>query len=760
TKGSRSGKTQVDYNGFTGVETISNRLDVLSADEYRTATGADGKAYDRGGNTDWQKAITRTAFSQNHTISLSGGSEQLSFRGSLGYLKQEGVVLNNFKEAITARITANQKSFNDKLEIRYAINNSTINRNFLPDQSSTHQSHQGGSGIFDAALHNLPVLPVYNPDGSYFGYSDGIFGPSGGPVYDLKEVYSKQRENFFQSSAKADLAISPRFKIGMLGALSKGNDVFDYFRPGISEFNQKSVASKANYNKQITTGDFHVNYKITRDKHSIDMTGVYEFNQFVNDGFNAKARGFLVPDLLNNNLGAGTNLQIGDITSYKDEVVLKSVLGRLIYNYDDRYILTASFRRDGSSKFGPNHRWGNFPSVALAWRMSNEEFLKNLVWINNLKMRLSYGLTGNQENLAPYPYQYLYGPVAPAFIHGQIVQGYGVVQQGNPDLKWEVRQSLNIGVDLSIFRNRINSTIDLFFDKTGDMLFTYDLPQPPYLFNKVTANAANAINSGVELSVDAKIIRNDPFRWDASVNLATLRNRITNLSGKYNGANLYLTSDQQHYGFADGRGLGYAYITQLQKGYAAGVFWIPEHAGLDGQGRELFNNYDDKGKLTGTSTSYSDQDRVFIDPTPRFTWGITNNFTYKSFDGRFLIRGVQGQKIFANALMTLETKISLPFMNAGVKALTNGFTEQPQPSTYWVRDGSYTRLENLTIGYNFNGFKGIRNFRIYTTAINLFVLTSYEGIDPEVKAEGSQRYIDKNQYPKTRGITFGVQMGF
>ena len=485
---------------------------------------------------------------------------------------------------------------------------------------------------------------------------------------------------------------------------------------------------------------------------------MYEYNDFVNDGFGLTASGFLVPSLLNNSLQTATQVLTRDIFSYKNEVRLISFLGRAVYNFDDRYLFTANFRRDGSSKFGANHRWGNFPSVALAWRASNEKFLKEVKWLENLKLRISYGLTGNQENLLPNSYQLLYGPAGPYLYNGQFLQSYAVTQENNPDLKWEVRKSFNIGVDFSILNDRLNGTVDFFNDKTSDMLFLYDLPQPPFLTSQVTANAANAVNKGVEITLGATIVKNKKITWRVQANIATLKNNITNLSGQFKGVDLSITN--RHYGYAEGRGLSFAYISQLSVGYPAGVFWIPQHAGLDAGGHELYNNYDVNGKFIGTSTSYSDQDRVYIDPTPRYTWGFTNNFTFGNFDLSFFLRGVQGQKIFANSLLDIEAKVYLPNSNVTTKALTNGFADQPQPSTYWLRDGSFTRLENIILGYHFNNLKGINNFRIYLAANNLFVITDYDGIDPEIRTEGAQRYIDQNYYPKARSFTFGVNIGF
>ena len=749
TKSARAGRVSLSYDGFVGVETISHKINVLTADEWRNATGASGASLDKGATTDWQKMVTRTAISHSHTISLSGGSNQVNFQGSVGYTKQDGIILNTGKEAFISRLVANQNNFNNKLQVKYGINTTVTTRDFLPDQFSTSQARNSGSGFFEGVLHALPVLPAYNTDGTYY---PGLDPTNPAPLFVINSVYSKKRENFFQTSVKADYELIKGFKAGILGALSRANDVYDFFNPIAAP----SVAFKSNDNKQTFSGDIHSSYKRRFDKHSVEVTGIYEYNKYVNDGFSVLATGFLVPDLLNNNLGAANNVQPGFISSYKNEVKLISFLGRIVYNFDDRYILTANFRRDGSSKFGPNHRWGNFPSVAAAWRVSNEKFLNRIKWLDNLKMRFSYGFTGNQENLPPNSYQLLYGPAGPYLYNGQFAQSYAVSQENNPDLRWEVRKSFNIGVDFSAFNDRLQTTFDVFNDKTSDMLFRYDLPQPPFLTNQVYANAANAINSGVEVSCGIVVLRKNNFTWDIHGNVATLKNKITNLSGQFRGVDLKITS--RHYGYAYGPGLSGAYVTELHVGYPAGVFWVPQHAGFDIAGHELYNNYDAEHKLVGISTSYSDLDRVYIDPTPRYTWGLTNEFNYKNFDVSFLLRGVQGEKIFANSLMNLESVVYLPSSNITKTGLHNGFTDQPQPSDYWIRNGSSARLENITLSYNFKNLRGVNNLRLYLTATNLFVITSYDGIDPEIKVEGSQRYIDSNYYPKTTGFVLGVSI--
>jgi iron complex outermembrane receptor protein len=240
--------------------------------------------------------------------------------------------------------------------------------------------------------------------------------------------------------------------------------------------------------------------------------------------------------------------------------------------------------------------------------------------------------------------------------------------------------------------------------------------------------------------------------------MGTLKNHITKLLGEFKGSELLL--NDPNYGFATGGGFGRTAVTRLKVGYPAAVFWLPQHAGVDANGHELYNNYDANGKLIGISKSFTDQDKVYIDPTPDFTWGLTNNFSFKNFDLNIFLRGVQGQKIFANGLLILESSKYLPGSNVTKKALTNGFADLPQASTYWLQNGSFCRLDNITLGYNFKKINGITSLRLYVTAVNLFVITQYGGIDPEIRTEGSQRYIDMNYYPKTRGFSFGANVLF
>jgi iron complex outermembrane receptor protein len=758
TKKGRAGRTLVDYATYGAVDQISNQMELLTADEWRKAVT--NSPLDKGANNNWQKLITRKAITHSHTLGISGGAGGFNYRASLNLLDNQGIVLNTGKRLLSGRFSANQRALNDKLNFQFGLNATETKRDLLLDQGDARTG--SSSNVFNLAFNYLPVWPVFNEDGTYFQQIDFDLQ---NPVAYLKRASNKGRENFYQGHARIDYDLAKGLRIGTFGAISRATDVRDYFNQGIPSVEVNS-ASKSVSNKQVNNFDLHGNYRKTFNRHTVDFTGVYEYNKFINDGFGVSAQNFIVPELESNNIGATNDRAGRGIGSGKSENILISFLGRFVYNFDDRYLVTLNFRRDGSSKFGGNNQWGNFPSAALAWRVSSEEFMKSINWIDELKFRVNYGLTGNQENIGPYPTQLLFGSSGSYLDfsggpnNGVVLQSYQITQLNNPDLKWEVRKSFNVGVDFTLFKNRLFGTLDIFDDKTEDLLFRYDLPQPPFLTGQVVANAADAQNRGVELSLGGSPYNTKNFRWDVRGNIASLRNKVTNLSGTFQGADLSISA--RNYGFAEGRGLSNAYITRLIPGQPAGVFWIPEFAGLDAAGKQLYNQYDDKGQLTGTGTEYGDEDRRYVDPTPKFTWGLTNSFNYSNFDLTIFFRGVQGQKIFANSLLNLETNTRLPGNNVTKKALTNGFTDQPQPSTYWLRDASYARLDNLTLGYNFRqGFSPrIESLRLYAAANNLLVLTDYEGIDPEIKVEGNQRYIDRNFYPKTRSFSIGLNVTF
>ncbi|MGC3945439.1 MAG: SusC/RagA family TonB-linked outer membrane protein [Chryseolinea sp.] len=754
TKKGTPGNATIQYSGFGTVEKISSRFDVLNREQWLSATAniPNASYLDAGGDTDWQKEITRTAYTQSHLISAAGGSDHVRARGSVGYIDQQGLVINTGKQVLTTRLNTDLTSANGKLDVSFGVNTSMIDRDLLPDQTGTNQVRQGGAAVFTWASNFLPVWPVRDEEGNY--YQPPATAPN--PVFLLQELHSNLKQNFLQSSIRGDYEVIPSLKVGGTAAITSASDVYSRDWPGRIGVPEPAFATKSNATKRNYTGDLHFNFSKTFGAHHVSLTGVYEYNDFLNDGFSVNAFGQAVSGLwLSDNLsGASTT---GDISSFKNEVRIISFLGRLLYNYNDRYLLTINFRRDGSSRFGPNSRWGNFPSAAVAWRISKERFMARTSGLD-LKLRASYGLTGNQETLAPNSYQTLYGPAGAYYLNGTYGQSYGITREANPNLKWEVRKAFNVGVDFGFWNNRVSGTIDVFSDRTSDMLFDYNIPVPPFVTNRAYANAADATNKGIEAAVNATVMSRGNFRWNARANIGAVKNKITKLTGDFNGFNLTIVNS--HYGWAGGGAFQWTPVTEIKTGYPIGVFWLPEHAGFDGNGNELFVNRDDEGNVTGSSTSFSDRDRIYIDPTPDYEWGLTNAFQYRHFDLTIFLRGVQGARVFANGYLNLASSAYLPGSNVVKDALINSFVHPPNISTHWLYDASFVRLENASLGYTVAGIKGISRLRFYVVGRNLWLLTKYKGIDPEVNVEGSQRYIDASYYPRARSFTVGVDVSF
>jgi len=749
TKRGVTGRAQVEYNGYVGVDNQAKYLDILSASEWRKATGAAGAAIDKGANTDWQKAITRTGVTTSNTLSISGGNKGFSYRGSIFYTNQQGIVINTGKEAYGVRFNAQQKALDDKLEILVGLTYTVTNRSLL------------NYGNISKAFNTPPVYPVKNPDGTYYGFSDfEVFNP----VQHMEQEYNKGYEYLTLMNATVNYELIRGLKAGVTGSSSHFNNQTHFFQPGFpapeSNFNN---ASDWNYNTDSRKGDFHINYNKQFGEHSLGVTGVYEYNYFTNNNSNITGQNFLVPQTQDNNFSTAIDPSKVSASTYKEEFKLISFLGRVTYNYKSRYYATASIRRDGSSKFGVNNRWGNFPSFDLAWRISEENFLKNVSWLNDLKIRGGYGVTGNSDAISPYATLLLYGPGGRYFnaAAGIYPQSYSPTQNQNPDLKWEERRGTNIGMDFSILNNRITGDINYFSDKTVNLLYNYTVPTPPYFINTILANVGSLTNKGFEIALTAKIIDKKDFTWQLNGQITFINTKVTSLSGTYQGNTL--KTDQIGGSAAVGRGLSSFAITYLKPGYAPYEFYLPHFVGLDKNGNQLL---DSAGKAVPSSNA--NLSKYYIDPSPDFTYGFTNTFTYKHLSLNFFFRGVHGQKIFNNTRLNFDNINRLPGNNVTKEALTNGIKDAATVSDLWLEKASFLRLDNLTLAYTFPHIKGLTNLRVYASGNNLFVITPYKGLDPEIQTvnTGSQQaYLDVTYYgsafyPKTRSFSVGVNVAF
>lgn len=748
TKKGIAGKTTVSYDGLVGVANQAKKLDVLTADEWRNAVPDPG-SYDKGANTDWQGAISRTAISHQHTVSVSGGAKGFNYRASGSYLNQEGVIINSGKEQLGLRFNASQKALNDKLEIQVAATHTETDRRYTD------------YNIFEYVVNTVPTYPVYNEDGTYFAYSDFNLA---NPVLHQMEAIRKGKEYLTVLTGTVNYQLIPSLQIGTTGSLSHYNLQTNNFTPTWPLEGNRNSASRYNENNNLGSGNIHLNYNQTFGLHSVGATGVYEYNVFNYDNFNAASQQFIVEDNQENNLGSG-NSDYNTVNSYKSQYKLISFLARVNYNYNSKYYATASLRRDGSSKFGENNRWGNFPSFDVAWRISEEGFMKNVGFINELKLRAGYGVTGNSDVIDPYSTLLLYGPGGRYYnaVTQTYPQTYSPTQNENPDLRWEERRGKNIGLDFGLFNNRITGDINVYNDKTVRLLYNYTVPTPPFFINSILANVGDMSNKGVEVSLTANVVNKKDFSWTIGGQIAFIKTNVDKLSGTYHGYEL--STDNIPSGSAAGRGLSAYPITYLKVGYAPYTFYLPHFTGIDKDGNQLF---DSAGVKSMTQDQNPNPTKYYTDPSPKFNYGINNTFSYKNWSLNFFLRGVVGQKVFNNTALNFGNINRLPGNNVLDIALTNGIKDAAAVSDLWLQKASFLRMDNATLAYTFNKIKGIDNLRVFVTGNNLFVITPYDGFDPEIQTaptSAGPAYIDVSYggqgfYPKTRSFSFGVSVSF
>jgi len=750
TKKGKAGKTVVEYNGYASVGNQSKYYDLLTTPEYLATPQAianpqTGQGESNSNNTNWQKAITRTAFTESNNLAISGGGGGFNYRASLNYQDQPGVVINSDKKQLGIRFNAEEKALNNKLDIVMGVSNVNTNRSLV--------NYSDIGYVFNA----LPTIPVRLANGSFNDFGAGYNAYN--PVEYLTNTYDKHNEYLTNINTTINYTVIPGLVVGATGATSRNNVQTHFFEPTFPVQNNPSAASDSTYNTNSYKGDFHINYDTQIGKSRIGATLVDEYSVFYNENFFASTQGITVPGNLDNNLGANTSPVAAPIGSYKDEYELQSYLARVTYNYDGRFYATGSVRRDQSSKFSPDKQVGYFPAFDLAYRLKRD-LVKDVDWISDLKIRGGIGETGNANGVGPYTNLGLLGPGAKYLdgASGSYLPSFSPQQNPNPDLTWERRIGRNIGLDFSLFNDRLSGDMNYYNDKTTQLLFANTVPQPPNIFATTESNVGALTNKGFEFQVNGQILKGDGLNWTASGNINFTKTRIQSLSGTLQGQPI--NTPFINVGVAEGQGLSANPITRFVPGYAPYVFYLPHFTGVNAQGVEEFDGKIANDYAGGVPPSH------YIDPSPKFNYGINNSFNYKNWSLSFFLRGVYGQKIFNNTLLDYESVTRLPTTNTTRAALTNGVSSGPVASDRWLEGASYLRLDNANIGYTFNHIKGVNSIRVYLATNNLFVITKYRGLDPEVTtASGNQSYIDADYggfayYPPVRSFTFGTNVSF
>ncbi|MGE0019514.1 MAG: TonB-dependent receptor [Draconibacterium sp.] len=742
TKKGKKDFSLVEYDGYAAISTVTNVPDVLTATEWRNYASANSintSGLDLGADTDWFDEIMRTGKSQNHSISMSGGGKSSSYRGSLNYLQQEGVVKDNSLERFNARVTFNQKALNDRLDLTFTASVTSMNNSPTDTRN------------FVLAYNMIPVAPIKNADGTWF---DSQEYDQGNPVRNIEYNKQQNKSSIYFGNIKAELSVFEGFTAGInLLKQRSSNDYSLYYNSQTERGrNDLGFAQRTNWTSDKNLLELTFNYKKQFNNQSINLLGGYSYedNYYQNSG--AQNRQFATDFFLYNNLGAGENLRTGDVWSGANMNKLISFFARANYSLLDKYIFTVSLREDGSSKFGNNHKWAMFPSVSAAWRIDEESFLDDMTFIDELKLRAGYGISGNQDGIDPYKSLQLYGASGQYYDNGKWYTAYQISQNANPDLKWEETSMLNIGVDFSFADSRINGTVEFYDKQTKDLLYNYSVPVPPYLYSTMLANVGSMSNKGFEVLLSGDIIRKNSIRWTSSLNFAHNKNLIKSLSNDDFATSAIKT------GSAWVRGGSSNSTHIVEEGKEVGTFYGWLCKGIDENGQYIYDDMID-GK-----EGLSDEDRTYIGSAqPKFTYGWSNNITWNRWDLNFFFRGVYGNDLLNFSKMSYATTQWLPGANVLEEALTIGLKTSPVYNSYYIEKGSFLRLDNASIGYSFDvsRLKGINKIRLYLTGQNLFTLTNYTGLDPEVEMAGLDPGVEgREYYPKSRTVSMGVNISF
>ena len=764
TKRGSGAKTTINYDGYLTVSGVANKPDMLNAQEWREINkqlGNDISVYDKyNADSDWFDALLRTGVSQNHSLSLSGGSSKSNYRASYTYLDRKGIARDNWMKRHSFRFQFQQRAINDRLRI------GLTGAGTLTDSQGTFGDY------FIAAYNNPPVIPIYNEDGTYFTGNDNAYN-QGNMVKAQDENYKLKKNNYFYGQGDLQFEIiqglnvkanlyksrfssdnsnweSPDNALGGGSGNSLGDSSNGYARRSNFSWDRELMEWTANYNRAFGA----------EEKHKLDALLGYSWESNAYQSQSSMATNFAIASTGANSIQTGNDLKIGNVTSSKNEYKLISFFARAHYSFDERYMITATVRRDGSSKFGANHKWGWFPSVSAAWGLSQEGFMKDIKWISDLKLRAGWGVTGNQDGLMPYKSLELYQAYGTYYDNGGSSTAFRITQNANPDLKWEETAMFNIGIDFSLFNGRLGGTIEYYDKKTSDMLYNYSVPTPTYVYDKIAANVGDMSNKGIEVMLNLDVIRNKKFSWNTSINLAHNKNKITKLSN-----DLYST-DRVYVGDPWIRGASGVTSHIVEEGYPVGQFFMLKCEGIDSNGKFIMVDLNGDGQI-------SDDDRTYCGSAqPDLTFGWNNTFSWNRWDASFFIRGSLGQKVLNNPRAAYGNNTYVAGANAMKGDDLTLLRENSRVCSYYLEDGSYARLDNMSIGYTFDTKKidWLDKARIYVAAQNLFVITGYSGLDPEVEvfrgeASDNNAGLDpgiepRNYMPKARSFTFGVNLTF
>lgn len=756
TKKAKEGRTQINYTCELSFESVREHLKTLSSQEYVEL----GVGKDYGYDTDWYKEMTRDSpLSQRHVLTISGGTESLQLYSSLMYSDQQGIVIGDGRKDYSARLNGRYTMWDGRMEI-----------SLKAQYRQADRDKRNGSYSFQQAILLNPTIPLMDPNHptDYNVDALGVGGASWNPVADIMYQDYSGKDQWFLGDATLKFRVTHDLSIqGTMGVDQRQYQQYNYYsqkhRNSITSGKRGEATHK--YSKTLNKSfEAYATYMHDFNHlHHFDAVAGWSF--YENSGtedFSMTNANFTVDGIGPWDMGGGTDLSDGQASMSSDKDPrqrLMSLFARANYSYDDKYMATASYRREGSSKFGKNNRWGNFWSVSAGWRISREEFMRDLEWINDLKLRVGYGVTGNNDFGSGYTVRtYKSNDMYPT--NGIWQPGYGSTKNINPDLKWEEKSEINIGIDYSFLNNRIYGKFDWYHRQVDDMLFEVAAPVPPMVYNTVMKNAGSLTNQGWEFEVGADIFQLKDFSWSSTARISHNTSKIKNLGEE--GSYLLPSSMPQSMG----------YEQKLVNGSTIGQFWLFKHAGLDENGKWLIYDKDNNiiPARDGATNNLVDANKHWVgNGIPKVILAWDNNFRYRNFDLGITLRAWLDYDVFSEVNLYHGLRSS-----SQENVMKIAYTDNRQindtriTSDYFLSDASFLKIDAISLGYTLDTSKWnkyLTRARFYVTARDVATFTKYKGYNPEVSINGLYPGVEyvrnsANMYPQTIRWTFGCQLSF
>ena len=749
TKKGKTGEASITVDSYLSIASVIKKTDVLSASEYRNAIT--DVAYDHGGSTDWQDELLRSAVTHNNNFSFAKKTDSGNYYTSLSFMDQEGIVETSGFKRTTARLNA-EESFldNKRLKVKVNLTASQINETGVPNGADAGSD---GQLIIHALMAN-PTQPVFTEDGDFTNFN---LNQNYNPMY-LLDIYDDHTQTLrvlgnLETTFRIIDGLEYKFNYGIDRSVSERNSTI---YPNATDRTPDGAYVQNNLESESVLMEHYLTYRFGLNKSKFEVLGGFSYQEFDFSGTTFSLIGIdekgtgVAPEY-----DPGYSGEQSGVSGYAQRNELQSYFGRLNYNFDDKYLLTASLRADGSTRFGENNKYGYFPSFALGWNLDNENFISEIDDIDQLKFRMSWGETGNQEvqnkiTQASYSQSasggyYLYDDY-------NLINGIVVNRTANPDLKWEVVTQLNVGIDFSLWNNKLYGSLDYYNKTTTDAILNIS-SEPLSPTTTVWKNIdGKIVNKGFEFALGSKIINTEDFSWSVDVNGATLDNEIQNLP-----------VSELYSGSVAGPGLSGVFANIYKSGYEAGSFFMLKHLGFDADGNDIFEDFNDDSVIN------TEDRQIFEGALPNFTFGLNTNLSYKRWDLSLAFIGQTGGLLVNNTNLALNINNIVSDRNVLSQFYNDGasFTNQPQLSTLYLEKSDFIRLNNARLGYSIDtdalNITWLQGLNLYVSGQNIFTITNYSGFDPLVnspRASGGNQSIgiDYTTYPSSRSFLLGATL--